>query len=45
VRTPTPRPLEALTTLAASTTVTDFRVDRPTLEDVFLSLTGRSLRD
>lgn len=45
VRTPTARPLEALTALAASTTVTDFRVDRPTLEDVFLSLTGRSLRD
>ncbi len=45
VRTPTTRPLEALTALAASTTVTDFRVERPTLEDVFLQLTGRSLRD
>ncbi len=45
VRTPTTRPLEALTALAASTTVTDFRVEGPTLEDVFLHLTGRSLRD
>lgn len=45
VRRPTARPLETLTTLAASTTVTDFRVERPTLEDVFLQLTGRSLRD
>lgn len=44
-RTATARPLEALTALAASTTVTDFRVERPTLEDVFLQLTGRSLRD
>lgn len=43
--TPTTRPLEALTALAATTTVTDFRVERPTLEDVFLQLTGRSLRD
>ena len=45
VRTPTTRPLEVLTALAASTTVTEFRVERPTLEDVFLQLTGRSLRD
>jgi len=38
-------PLAELNRLAASTTVHDFHVERPTLEQVFLHLTGRSLRD
>lgn len=41
-------PLKELTRVlsnAASTDVTEVRVDRPDLESVFLSLTGRSLRD
>ena len=41
-------PLDALNRRAASTTgppVTGFHVDQPTLEQVFLHLTGRSLRD
>jgi ABC-2 type transport system ATP-binding protein len=45
VRTPTRDPLTALQTLSAQASVDYFRVDEPTLEQVFLSLTGRALRD
>jgi ABC-2 type transport system ATP-binding protein len=45
VRTPTRDPLAALQTLSAQAPVDYFRVDEPTLEQVFLSLTGRALRD
>jgi ABC-2 type transport system ATP-binding protein len=41
-------PLDALNRRAASTTlppVTGFHVEQPTLEQVFLNMTGRSLRD
>ena len=38
-------PLAELNRLAATTTVTSFHVERPTLEDLFLHLTGRRLRD
>jgi ABC-2 type transport system ATP-binding protein len=38
-------PLGELNRLAASGTVHSFHVERPTLEQVFLHLTGRSLRD
>jgi ABC-2 type transport system ATP-binding protein len=38
-------PLAELNRLAATTTVRDFHVERPTLEEVFLHLTGRRLRD
>jgi ABC-2 type transport system ATP-binding protein len=39
-------PLAELNRLAASGTfITSFHVERPTLEQVFLNLTGRSLRD
>jgi ABC-2 type transport system ATP-binding protein len=41
----TSQPLADLNRLAAITTVHDFHVERPTLEQVFLRLTGRSLRD
>jgi ABC-2 type transport system ATP-binding protein len=41
----TPDPLAELNRLAASTTIREFHVERPTLEQVFLRLTGRSLRD
>ena len=44
-RTPTADPLRALQELAAQTPVDYFRVEEPTLEQVFLSLTGRELRD
>jgi len=45
-RIPTPDPLAELNRLAASgSTVSSFHVERPTLEQVFLNLTGRSLRD
>ena len=38
-------PLAELNRLAADGPVEDFRVERPTLEQVFLNLTGRRLRD
>ncbi len=38
-------PLAALNRLAATGTVTSFHLERATLEQVFLHLTGRSLRD
>jgi ABC-2 type transport system ATP-binding protein len=38
-------PLGALNRLAAAGTVTSFHLERATLEQVFLHLTGRSLRD
>jgi ABC-2 type transport system ATP-binding protein len=41
----TTEPLAELNRLAATTTVHEFHVERPTLEQVFLRLTGRSLRD
>jgi ABC-2 type transport system ATP-binding protein len=44
-RVQTSDPLAELNRLAATTAVDDFHVDRPTLEQVFLHLTGRSLRD
>jgi len=45
VRLETPEPLAELNRLAASSGVRSFRVERPRLEDVFLHLTGRRLRD
>jgi ABC-2 type transport system ATP-binding protein len=46
VRVETDRPLEEVARLAASgVKITHLEVDRPDLEAVFLSLTGRSLRD
>lgn len=44
-RTPTSDPLRALQGRAAQGPIDYFRVDEPTLEQVFLSLTGRELRD
>lgn len=41
----TPDPLGELNRIAASTPIESFRVEEPTLEQVFLSLTGRTLRD
>jgi ABC-2 type transport system ATP-binding protein len=41
----TPDPLAELNRIAASTTIDAFQMERPTLEQVFLTLTGRSLRD
>jgi ABC-2 type transport system ATP-binding protein len=38
-------PLAELNRLAASAPVERFRLDQPTLEEVFLNLTGRTLRD
>jgi len=38
-------PLAELNRIAATSTVDGFQMERPTLEQVFLSLTGRSLRD
>ncbi len=38
-------PVTALNQVAAETTVTSFHVERATLEQVFLNLTGRKLRD
>jgi ABC-2 type transport system ATP-binding protein len=38
-------PVAALNKAAAETTVTSFHVERATLEQVFLNLTGRKLRD
>ena len=45
VRLETHEPLAELNRLAASSAVRSFRVERPRLEDVFLHLTGRRLRD
>jgi ABC-2 type transport system ATP-binding protein len=44
-RVETEDPLAELNRLAASGTVATFHMERPTLEQVFLQLTGRSLRD
>ncbi|MDH4066978.1 MAG: ABC transporter ATP-binding protein [Acidobacteriota bacterium] len=44
-RQPTREPLAELNRIAATTTVLEFHVERPTLEQVFLHLTGRRLRD
>jgi ABC-2 type transport system ATP-binding protein len=44
-RVQTPDPLSELNRIAASTSVRAFHVERPTLEQVFLHLTGRTLRD
>ena len=44
-RIPADDPLAALNELAAREPVTSFRVERPDLEQVFLHLTGRHLRD
>jgi len=38
-------PLAELNRIAAAGTIDAFQMERPTLEQVFLSLTGRSLRD
>jgi ABC-2 type transport system ATP-binding protein len=44
-RLPAPDPLAELVRQAATGPVDDFRVERPDLEQVFLALTGRRLRD
>jgi len=44
-RLPTADPAGALTRLVAEATVEDFHVERADLEQVFLRLTGRTLRD
>jgi len=44
-RVQTADPLAELNRIAAGGTIDAFQMDRPTLEQVFLSLTGRSLRD
>ena len=41
----TPDPLTTLNAIAASSQIDAFQMERPTLEQVFLRLTGRSLRD
>jgi ABC-2 type transport system ATP-binding protein len=41
----TPNPLAELNRIAAQGTIDEFQMERPTLEQVFLRLTGRSLRD
>lgn len=38
-------PLAELNRIAATTTIDEFQMERPTLEQVFLRLTGRSIRD
>jgi ABC-2 type transport system ATP-binding protein len=45
VRVETADPVTALGELARTTTVHTFHLERPTLEQVFLRLTGKSLRD
>ena len=45
VRIETVDPLSELNRLAATGTVNSFHMERATLEQVFLHLTGRSLRD
>ena len=44
-RVQTSDPLAELNRIAATSTIDAFQMERPTLEQVFLSLTGRSLRD
>jgi linearmycin/streptolysin S transport system ATP-binding protein len=44
-RVQTPDPLAELNRVAAQTPIEAFQMERPTLEQVFLRLTGRSLRD
>jgi ABC-2 type transport system ATP-binding protein len=44
-RVQTDDPLAELNRIAAQTTIERFQMERPTLEQVFLRLTGRSLRD
>jgi len=44
-RVQTADPLAELNRVAAQATIDRFQMERPTLEQVFLSLTGRSLRD
>lgn len=44
-RVQTADPLAELNRMAAAGTIEAFQMERPTLEQVFLSLTGRSLRD
>ena len=44
-RIPTADPLGTLNQLATTRTVTSFQLEQATLEQVFLHLTGRSLRD
>jgi ABC-2 type transport system ATP-binding protein len=44
-RVQTPNPLAELNRVAATATIEAFQMERPTLEQVFLRLTGRSLRD
>ena len=41
----TPNPLAELNRIAAQGTIDEFQMEQPTLEQVFLRLTGRSLRD
>ena len=41
----TANPLAELNRIAAASTIDAFQMERPTLEQVFLRLTGRSLRD
>ncbi len=38
-------PLGELNRVAGTSTIDSFQMERPTLEQVFLHLTGRSLRD
>jgi ABC-2 type transport system ATP-binding protein len=45
VRVQTARPLDELNQLAQTTPIDSFQLQRPTLEQVFLHLTGRTLRD
>ena len=44
-RTQSADPLGELNRVAASATIEAFQMERPSLEQVFLRLTGRSLRD
>ncbi len=44
-RVQTDDPLAELNRVAATTAIDSFQMERPTLEQVFLTLTGRSLRD
>lgn len=44
-RVQTSDPLAELNRIAAQSTIDEFQMERPTLEQVFLRLTGRSLRD
>jgi ABC-2 type transport system ATP-binding protein len=45
LRSQTANPLAELNRIAATATIDEFQMERPTLEQVFLRLTGRSLRD